>query len=260
VDKGLHPLDERYIDAYGMAGRETVLSGQPSSCPRCPLCLKTVVPTGHSRGGYRYFRHAAPEHEEQCPLTTPSYQLHGMSVRQARDPAVELRYRGRFLQQWQRHYRFAREATPWCSLPRFTRMIEYADVMNLWSYPALQLRDVPYVLLVMAGFINTRLPSGEAARERFWFDGSVTDVGDLWQHDRITPASLFRVVYRVPHQTPLPTAGAIMYWEPVGQAERLTEITVPRVPPSQQRMFARFLEHYEAQRRARMQNVPENEA
>ncbi|PLZ01726.1 hypothetical protein CY652_13635 [Burkholderia sp. WAC0059] len=216
------------------------------------------MPTGHNRGGFRYFRHEQPADDERCALTTSSYQLPGMSVGYVRDPMVELRYRRRFLQQWQWHYRRVREVTPWFSLPLFTRMIEYADVMNLWSYPALRLDDAPYVLLVMAGFISTRTASGELTRERFWFDGSVADVGDLWSAGRTVPATLFRVVYRAPLQTPLPTAASIMYWEPVRQVTRLADISVPRVSRSELKSFARFLERYEAQRRTRLSGVSED--
>lgn len=257
MDKGLHPLDERYLDAYGLPERAS--DGEAAAAVRCPLCLRTLVPTGHSRGKFRYFRHETPEEDERCPLTTSSYQLDGMSVGHPRDLLGDLRYRRRFLQQWQSHYRMTREVEPWFSLEHFTRMIEYADVVNLWSYPVLRLHDVPYVLLVMAGFISARTAAGEPVRERFWFDGSVNDVGDLWRRDRSAPARLFRVVYGMPQHTPLPTAASILYWEPVHQARRLAEISVPRVSRGQVRAFARFLEYHEAQRRARASDIPEGE-
>lgn len=258
VDKGLHPLDERYLDAYAAPGAPAGGAEPGGSPPQCPLCFRALAPTGRSRGGFRYFRHELAADDERCPLTTSNYQLDRMSVRRMRDPAIEQPFRRSFLRQWQRHYRLASEVTPWFSLPLFTRVIEYADVMNLWSYPALRMHDVPSVLLVMAGFIGRRTESGDVARERFWFDGSVVDVGDLWAPGRAERAKLYRVIYRAPQHTPLPTAASIVYWEPVRQPTRLAEISAPRLSRGHMRAFARFLKHYDAQRRARLSGVPED--
>jgi hypothetical protein len=261
VDKGLHPLDERYVDAYGGCGTFGA-EGHSNASPRCPLCLRGLVPTGHNRGGFRYFRHAESEDDECCPLMTTRYQLPGMTVSLGADrstPEIGLRSRKRFLRHWQRHYRLAREVAPSLTLARFTVLIEYADALNLWSYAALQQGDLPSVLLVLAGFIGARSPGGEAIWERFWFDGSVVDVGDLWNAQRSAPARLFRLVYRVPQHTPLPTAASIVYWEPVRQAVRLAEIGKTRVTRAQARTFAHFLELYETQRAARAPVTAEDE-
>jgi hypothetical protein len=51
--------------------------------------------------------------------------------------------------------------------------VTYADVINLWGFPLLDHRDLPYVLLVLAGFIAEHRKGDVTTWTRFWFDGHV---------------------------------------------------------------------------------------
>lgn len=276
MDKGWHPLDERYVEAYGAHARTQVVEAASAPRPRCPLCLAELVFTHRRRGGYRYYRHLESADDARCPLSTPSYDPAGLTVNASVDVNADANadasvgasasgstqrvsgalHRERFLQHWQRHYRVARHAAPPLTLERFARLIEYADVVDLWRYPAFDERDAPYVLLALAGFISVH-DRDERARIRIWFDGSVRDVGDLWHEERRTPPGLFRVTYREPLHTPFPTSADILFWEPVERVERLSDCAAPRLRQTQIRMFNRFIDGYERERRRRGENAPE---
>ncbi|RKF46587.1 hypothetical protein [Paraburkholderia fungorum] len=252
MDKGWHPLDERYVEAYGAHARTLAEEAASAPHPRCPLCLAELVFTHRRRGGHRYYRHLESADDARCPLTTPSYDPAGLAVNAhalAQGVSAAL-HRERFLQHWQRHYRIARHAAPPLTLERFARLIEYADVVDLWRYAAFDERDAPYVLLALAGFISVH-DRDERARIRIWFDGSVRDVGDLWHEERRRPPGLFRVTYREPLHTPFPTSADILFWEPVERVERLSDCTAPRLRQTQIRMFNRFIDGYERERRRR---------
>ncbi|MFL9888503.1 hypothetical protein PQR66_36140 [Paraburkholderia agricolaris] len=285
MDKGWHPLDERYVEAYGAHARTPlaeVAAVQPDTPltldtpltplnPHCPLCLAGLVFTHRRRGGFRYYRHLESADDARCPLTTPSYDPAGLSVNASVDAnmgadananmnvppqgAAASLHRERFLQHWQRHYRIARHAAPPLTLERFARLIEYADVVDLWRYPAFDEHDAPYVLLALAGFISVH-DRDERARIRLWFDGSVRDVGDLWHAERRVPPGLFRVTYREPLHTPFPTSADILFWEPVERIERLADCTAPRLRQTQIRMFNRFIDGYERERNRRGEQDP----
>lgn len=270
MDKGWHPLDERYVEAYGADARTHAgepVAAQPvaSIKPRCPLCLAELVFTHRRRGGYRYYRHLDSADDARCPLTTPSYEPTGLTVNATPNgngsasgsahAAAGPLHRERFLQHWQRHFRIARHAAPPLTLERFARLIEYADVVDLWRYPAFDERDVPYVLLALAGFISVN-DRDERARIRLCFDGSVRDVGDLWRDERRVPPGLFRVTYREPLHTPFPTAADILFWEPVERIERLADCHAPRLRQTQIRAFNRFLGGYERERDRRGEKDP----
>ncbi|MFL9864927.1 hypothetical protein PQR67_12190 [Paraburkholderia fungorum] len=278
MDKGWHPLDERYVEAYGAHARTTeaeAVAVQPAATPnpRCPLCLAELVFTHRRRGGYRYYRHLESADDARCPLSTPSYDPAGLAVNASvgvdvnasanpganpsgsAQGAAGALHRERFLQHWQRHYRIARHAAPSLTLERFARLIEYADVVDLWRYPAFDERDAPYVLLALAGFISVH-DRDERARIRIWFDGSVRDVGDLWHEERRVPPGLFRVTYREPLHTPFPTSADILFWEPVERIERLADCVAPRLRQTQIRMFNRFIDGYERERSRRGEQTP----
>jgi hypothetical protein len=240
LDKGLHPLDERYVDEYAL--RDEVSAGVQGVAVslRCPLCLGVLVQTHRQRRGYAYFRHLSDPDSARCPLATSSYQPDGLVVRALPQPLVAQEQRGRFLFNWKRHLRIARGMVPGLSLERFTELIEYADVLNLWSYSSLELKDVPYVLLVLAGFMAVRSGEEERTWVRFWFDGRVRDVGDLWRVGA-PAAQLFRLVYRDPFHTPFPTAAELLHWERVVRIERARDIGGPAISRAEMRAFDRFV-------------------
>ncbi|GLU35590.1 zinc ribbon domain-containing protein [Trinickia caryophylli] len=245
---GVHPLDERYVAAYA---RDEV-SGD--GLVRCPLCGAPLVPSRRHRAGHRYYRHASGADDERCPLTTPSYQPEGIAVGRPYDPEVGPVQRARFVRLWRRHYRMARASAPGLTLERFSELVALADVLNLWSYPSLDQRDLPYVLLAMAGFMAQRDERGEPVRVRFWFDWTVREVGQLWDAGRAAEPRLFRLVYRNPLHTPLPSGADLLHWEPVERAARLADIRTPVVARPELRAFARFLDESARERARREAN------
>ncbi len=251
----LHPLDACYIETYVSTEAATLAvadAGTRETTPvTCPLCGGPLTLNQRRRAGRLYFRHRERADEERCPLTTSSYQPEGMSIAHARDPLAEVERRQRFLRYWRRHYRLVRQTAPALTLRRFTELIEYADVMNLWSYERLDERDLPYVLVVLAEFMTVYDENGEATRERFWFDSSVRNVGDLWAEERPTRARLFRIVYREPSHTPFPTAADILHWEPVERIDRLKDMEGPGISRADVRAFDHFVERNAAARLAR---------
>jgi hypothetical protein len=249
LDKGLHPLDERYVGEYAL--RDELRAGAPgvSGSLRCPLCLGPLVQTHRQRRGYNYFKHLSDTDSARCPLATSSYQPEGLVVSALPRPLVAQEQRGRFLFNWKRHFRIARGMAPALSLERFTELIEYADVLNLWSYSPLELKDIPHVLLVLAGFMAVRSGEEEMTWVRFWFDGRVRDVGDLWRAGA-PAAQLFRLVYRDPLHTPFPTAAELLYWERVARVERVQDISGAAISRTEMRAFDRFVKLNAATRHA----------
>jgi hypothetical protein len=250
----LHPLDVCYLEKY--AASESTMpavadAGMQEAAVMCPLCGGPLTLNLRRRAGRQYFRHDEQADEARCPLSTSSYQPEGMSIAHKRDPLVEVECRQRFLRHWRRHYRLMRQTAPSVTLRRFTELIEYADVMNLWSYERLDERDLPYVLLVLAEFMTVHDESGESTRERFWFDRSVRDVGDLWSEQRTSRARLFRMVYREPLHTPFPTAADMLHWECVEQIDRLKDMEGPGISRADVRAFDQFVERNAAARLAR---------
>ena len=239
MDNELHPLDERYIEAYGYRdGAEQ----HELALLRCPLCFSELVPTHHQRRGHRYFKHRREEDAARCPLTTPSYQLERFAADTAvPDMQIAQAHRALFLSNWKRHYRIARHTAPSLTLERFMGLVKYADVMKLWAHPLLVQRDLPYVLLVLAGFIAEHRRGDVTTWTRFWFDGRVNAVGDLWRHGA-QAARIYRVVYRDPMRTPFPTGAEIIRWERVERIERVADLSTPRVARMEMRLFDRFLE------------------
>jgi hypothetical protein len=213
------------------------------------LCEGVLVPEGR-RHGHRYFRHERDADVERCPLTTSDYQLAGMLVDHPRDE-IEHEQRARFIEHWQRHYRAAKAAAPMLTMERFTHLIAYADVVNLWSCPQLDDRDLPYVLLVMAGFMTMHRKGGETTRERLWFEGSIRRAEDLWKPGRPTRARLFRIVYRDPVRTPFPVGTDILYWELMTQVSRMADTRASRVSGPEIQAFEWFIERHDAWRRDR---------
>lgn len=240
VDQGLHPLDERYIAAYALRGEPDASGHDGAGQFLCPLCLGELVLTHRRRRGFGYFRHDSEADASRCPLATTNYQLEGLRVGEPQQPLVAKTHRARFLYNWKRHLRIARSVVPSLRVERFIELIEYADVLGLWSYSSCELADVPYVLLVLAGFIAVRDRNDERMWVRFWFDGHVRDMGDLWRADA-PRARLFRLCYRTPVHTPYPTAAELLHWESVVQIERLSDLNEPGIGRADMRIFDHFL-------------------
>lgn len=246
----MHPLDEYYIDTYALSEPSSRAADAPTIW--CPMCANKLVIAYRRVGRRRYFKHAESGADSLCPLTTPSYQPEHNWIGHAFDSVAGPKQRARFLRFWQRHFQVMRHEAPGMSLRRLTELIAHADVVNLWSYPGLDEHDLPYALLVLAGFIVYPDPKVSGMRVRFWFGDAIRDIGAIWtghasqSENPRTPQTiaprLFRVVYRAPTRTPLPVAADIVEWEEVNRIRRVADHALPRVPRSDQRAFGRFLE------------------
>jgi hypothetical protein len=258
MDNALHPLDERYIDAYAI--RETTgTAAQGVSRLRCPFCLGELFLTHRQRRGYGYYKHTSDEDGARCPLTTTGYHQESLVGRGPQGPQglqFEQLHRTRFLTNWKRHFRIARSEVPSLTIARFTALIECADVLNLWSSARVDIRDLPYVLLVLGGFMVVRGEEEQKAWVRFLFDGNVRETADIWRPDAPV-ARLFRVTYRGALHTPFPTSAEIMHWEQVARIERLEDVTTPGVNREEKRAFDHFAQSNAAARLGRRESLDE---
>ena len=207
----------------------------------CPVCLGELAAVLQNETVAHRFRHASADDEARCPLTTSSYQPEGLTVRHLRNVVREGVQRGMFMGNWLRHFRLMRQLAPSLTVRRLTLLVEYADVLNLWSYPDIRQIDLPYVLLVLAGFIRHEGPQGEIFWVRFCFDDRVRDVGDLW-NDGAVLTRLFRMVYCPPRQTPFPTSRELMHFQMIEWDRDFLERPEPRALRRDVRAFQRFLE------------------
>jgi hypothetical protein len=236
LDSVLHSLDERAIDVGTYLTERSVpgsVDGQPA---RCPVCLGELALACEPSDGARHFKHRAHADEARCPLTTASWQPEGMVVRHLRDVETTRRHRGQFVDHWQYHYHAMQQLAPSLTIKRFVHLIEYADVLNLWSYWKLQQHDVPYVLLALAEFMIQREQAGALTWVRFCFDGSVRDVGDLWSL-QARPPFFFRMVYREPPLTPFPTARQLLHCETVVRDDTVLDGPMPHLRHASAREF-----------------------
>ncbi|HTJ95094.1 MAG TPA: hypothetical protein VL424_18525 [Pararobbsia sp.] len=236
----MHPLDEYYIDTY--AQTEEPVGPIDAPVIRCPMCGHELVIAYRRVGRRRYFKHADSRDDARCPLTTSSYQPEHNWIGRPFDPKTGPRVRARFLRLWQRHLQVMRHEAPGLSLRRLIELIAHADVVNVWSYPGMTEHHVPYVLLVLAGYLPYPDPKTTSMRVRFWFGDMARDLTDLWHEDGRVSARLFRVIYRPPGRTPLPVADDILRWEEVSMVERVADLAPARISRPEQRAFTRFLE------------------
>ncbi|CAB3761156.1 hypothetical protein [Paraburkholderia solisilvae] len=205
--------------------------------PQCPVCFGELLPIADDAG--RLFRHLVAQDEARCPLSTPSYQPDAPSVARKRDAVLEREQRGAFIENWQRHFQVMRRAVPSLTVRRFTYLIGYADVMNLWSYPALEQHDLPYVLLTLAQFMRAGAMGGRPVWVRFCFDATVRDIGDLWTQ-RGSRARLFKMMYNAPRETPFPTSRQLIHYETVRRDPSFLETPPPWMKRADVKEFQRF--------------------
>lgn len=205
----------------------------------CPVCLGALARS--AGGGASRPVHLLAEDEERCPLTTMSYQPDGPPLRHMRDVGLHARRRDAFLCNWTRHFHVMRQLAPSLSPRRLAKLIDWADVLNLWSHPLLAEQDLPYVLLVLAGFIRQCGRDGEMLWVRVYFEGSLTGVNDKQLRSGL-PRRVFRMVYGQPERFPFPTSRELLSFTTEERQVRFLEGPLP--PPvawREQREFHRCL-------------------
>lgn len=222
----LHPLANDYVDVDRYLG-EFGVDATGKRRARCPFCLKHAMEpvlgdehgagatgqddataVGHARGFVHRDRSAAGA----CLLVTISLQPTRLRVEHARNPTWHRQHRAAFLAQWQSHYRRMKSHVPSLSVARLISLIAYADVVNLWSHPALALGDIPYVLLALGELIVEPSDAKAAHWVRFVFDGTVQCVDDLWRSRAVAPR-LFKIRYRTE------TLGQLPMWRDIVSCE-----------------------------------------
>lgn len=243
LDSARHPLAERSsaVDPYETTGEPS--SGKPGTGTQqyawCPVCRGELTATPDRGADARHFKHRFAQDEARCPLSTASYQPEGLSVSHAREADVERRHRKAFIDHWSHHYAEMKQLAPSLTVQRFTRLVEYADVLNLWSYRNLDQRDLPCVLLALADFMIEH-GRGALTWVRFCFDARVHEVGDLWAPGG-RDVQFFRMRYREPSATPFPTAKQLQSWEAVSRSTSFLDEPAPRLNVIDVQVFRRFL-------------------
>jgi hypothetical protein len=207
----LHPSEERYIDAASYRQEVGAGSRQFARCPFCRREMMAVVDDGEE--GLQFF-HRQHLSSSPCPLTTNALQPDGLSVECPRDFEVERRNRGLFLAEWQSHLAVMAQQVPSISIERFVRLVSYADVLNLWSYEALEQRDIPFILLVLAEVIADVSAGHGKMWVRFVFEGRIKRLSDLWAQPELN-TRLFRIRYKRLNGERMPTARDIVACEEV---------------------------------------------
>lgn len=247
LDSAQHPLAQRSstadpaVDPYLSTGEPFSGKHGPSAQQYawCPVCLGELTATPDKGADARHFKHRFAQDEARCPLSTASYQPEGLRVGLQRDAEAERRHRKAFVDLWSYHYAAMKQLAPSLTMQRFTRLVEYADVLNLWSYRELDQRDLPYVLLALADFMIEH-GRGPLTWVRFCFDARVRDVGDLWVPGG-RDVQFFRMQYREPSATPFPTAKQLQNWEAVPRSASFLDEPAPRLNVIDVQMFRRFL-------------------
>ncbi|HTJ94460.1 MAG TPA: hypothetical protein VL424_15310, partial [Pararobbsia sp.] len=180
LTQALHPTTDEYVDVGRYLG-EFGADAAGKRRARCPFCLRhamePVFEGGHAKG----FVHRERATASTCPLVTLSAQSLKLRVEHARNVVWHRQHRAAFLAHWQRHYRRMKEQVTSLTVDRLISFIAYADVVDLWSHPALVLDDVPYVLLALGELIAEPGDPAAAYWVRFVVDGTVRNVGDLWK-------------------------------------------------------------------------------
>jgi hypothetical protein len=243
VDSARHPLVEgrRAADPYAETGGPS--SGKPGTGTQqyswCPVCLGELSVAADTGADARHLKHRFAQDEARCPLSTPSYQPEGLIISHIRDAEVERRHRKAFIDRWPYHYNEMKQLASSLTMQRFTRLVDYADVMNLWSYPNLDQRDLPCVLLALADFMIDH-GRGPLTWVRFCFDARVRDVGDLWAPGG-REVQFFMMRYREPSATPFPTARQLQKWGALPRSTRFLDGPAPQLNAIDMQMFRRFL-------------------
>ena len=190
----LHPSADDYIDADRYLG-EFGADATGKRRARCPLCLRHAMEPVVEGGRALGFSHRERATASACPLVTCSTQPSKLRMDHARNIAWHRQHRSAFLAQWQMHYRRMKEQVGSLTVDRLVSLIAYADVVNLWSHPALVLVDVPYVLLALGELFAEPGDPAAAYWVRFVFDGTVRCVDDLWRARSVAPR-LYKISYK----------------------------------------------------------------
>ncbi|GAB2874541.1 hypothetical protein GCM10027093_07520 [Paraburkholderia jirisanensis] len=231
-----HAFDDGSIGADGFVVVGARYGLGPGAGPHCPVCFGELTPVAGSGGR---FRHRDEDDEARCALSTHSYQPEAPRLRRMREPVLEREQRSVFIENWPRHFQAMRRAAPTMTVRRFSYLVGYADVMNLWSYPALEQHDLPYVLLTQAQFMRAGAMGGKPVWVRFCFDATVRDVGDLWTQQG-SHARFFRMMYSAPRDTPFPTSKELIHYETVRRDTSFLETAPPWIKRADVKEFERF--------------------
>lgn len=157
--------------------------GRPRA--RCPACLKDMQVIGEDRPVHdRLFKHM-PDKENRCPLKNLANARYELLPDAVPDKSRGIQMRADFFLGWEWHFGYMQKLTDMAlDIQDFISRIELADQNSLWSRRNLQLWEIPYILLVWREFqpvwSASRLTWLREDWLRFWFDGSIRTIEDLW--------------------------------------------------------------------------------
>jgi hypothetical protein len=236
LEYALHPVEDRLIHVDDLAPTGAV----PRPWARCPLCHGPLhVVALRDRARSRRFLHLA-RGLAACPLVRDALPNPlAMRIGPPLDAQGRQR-RAHFLQHWQRHLHTIRQVASSFGIARFMRTIEHADVLKLWAWPTLAQRDIPYILLVLTEFIAASSGGRTTFWSRFWFDGSVRDIGDFDQARERLP-HLFRLRYRPPRRAAFPGVRHLIGCEPVAMEEANAPAAQDGMPRQDVAAFEAFI-------------------
>lgn len=190
----LHPTRNRYINgaAYSREIGDQGLDVSPDA--RCPFCLKLAMVPEWSDGVVRHFFHRHRGSSGSCPLVTVDVQSGFFQAESIYSPDTSSANREAFLAVWYRQFLSMKRLVGSLNVERFFRLIEHADILNLWSHSAFRLDDMPAVLLVLADLVADTSETKRRIWVRFKFAELPTSLDGLWGRKK-TPA-LFKLSYK----------------------------------------------------------------
>ena len=204
----LHPSADTYLGAVEYVMQfGTDATGKRRA--RCPFCMRHAVEPQIEDGHANGFVHRERTTSSLCPLVTQSAQPLALRIAHERNATWHRRHRAAFIEQWAAHYRLMRDLVPTLTVDRLIGLVSYADVVSLWSHPALVSEQVAYVLLALGALIAEGGDTAHMNWVRFVFDGTVRSIDDLWTGRAVAPR-LFRIRYRTESVSKPPMARDII--------------------------------------------------
>lgn len=198
-----------FISEYGgKFERKKRSTGEPRA--RCPACLEPMKIVGEDRADQDpHFSHLNQnEGSPFCPLRNSSDYKYQFLTKVEYETEIGYRLRTSFMDNWVKHYNFVRSYLKgYIKFNEFIELVERAESEKLWHRPNLEEWQIPYIFLVWKDFppivdYKTRKIK-RSEWFRFWIDGQVRTLDDLWIKLETTPL-IIRANYSKPRNGAIP--------------------------------------------------------